>query len=350
MAARCGRADRRPGATGRPAGASAIAGAALPVSIVVPARDEEAMLPAALASALAQDYEGEIEIVVADGSHGPGTADAVRARFPQARLVANPERGIAAGLNRALAAAVHDVIVRCDARCILPPDHVRRCVATLERTGAACVGGPQRPVGTGPFSRAVAMAMTSPLGAGGARYRMGGPEGPADTVFLGAWRRATLEAAGGFDETLGRNEDYELAWRLRRRGGTVWLDPALAVEYRPRESLAALAVQYFEYGRWKAVMLRRHPRSLRARQLAAPALVLGLAGSVALAVAGMAPAAALAPAAYVLALLGGAAFAGWRRRDAAALLMPAALAAMHLAWGAGFWRSWAAGPGRDAAS
>ena len=344
MAARCGPADRRP------AGAHAVAGAAPPVSIVVPARDEEAMLPAALASALAQDYEGEIEIVVADGSDGPGMADAVRAGFPQVRLVANPDGGIAAGLNRALAAAVHDVIVRCDARCVLPPDHVRRCVATLERTGAACVGGLQRPVGTGPFSRAVAMAMTSPLGSGGARYRMGGPGGPADTVFLGAWRRETLDALRGFDETLERNEDYELSWRLREQGGTVWLDPALIIHYRPRESIAALAAQYFQYGRWKAVMLRRHPRSLRARQLAAPALVLGLAGSAALAAAGMAPAAAVLPAVWLATLAGGAAAEGWKRRDPAALLMPAALAAMHLAWGAGFWCSWPARRREDAAS
>ena len=276
-------------------------------------------------------------------------ARAIRAWFPQVRIVANPDRSIPAGLNRAVAAAAHDILVRCDARCILPPDHVRRAVATLERTGAACAGGVQRPVGTSLFTRAVAMAMTSPLGAGGARYRRGGPEGPADTVFLGTWRRATLDAAGGFDETLERNEDYELAWRLRERGATVWLDPALAVGYRPRETLGALAAQYFAYGRWKAVMLRRHPRSLRARQLAAPALVLGLAGSAALAVAGMVQIAAVLPVLYAAALAGGAAMEGWRRRDRAALLMPAALATMHLAWGAGFWRSWAARRRRGAA-
>jgi len=313
------------------------AGAAPPVSIVIPARDEEAMLPGALASALAQDYAGEIEVVVADGSARPEMAEMVRSRFPGVRLVANPERGIAAGLNRAIAAAAHDVLVRCDARCRLPPGYVRTAVATLERTGADCVGGMQRPVGIDAFTRAVAMAMTMPLGAGGARYRTGGAEGPADTVFLGAWRRETLATAGGFDESLARNEDYELAWRLRERGGIVWLDRALAVDYRPRESLAALAAQYFGYGRWKAIMLRRHPRSLRWRQAAAPALVVGLAGSAALAAAGLVGAAAVVPVAYRAGLAGGSLDAGLRRRDPAALILPAALAAMHLAWGAGFW-------------
>ena len=313
------------------------AGGTPPVSIVIPVRNEAAMLPSALASALAQDYGGKIEIVVADGSDGPETANRVRLRFPSVRVVANPDRGIAAGLNRAVRAASHPVIVRCDARCVLPPGYVRMAVAALGRTGAAAVGGLQRPVGTDAFTRAVAMAMTMPLGAGGARYRQGGDAGPADTVFLGAWRRETLEAAGGFDETLARNEDYELNWRLRQRGGTVWLDPNLAVDYRPRRTFAALARQYFAWGWWKRVMLGRHPRSLRWRQAAAPALVLGLAGSAALAAAGLFAAAAILPALYGTALSTAAVVKAVGSRDPGALLLPAVLATMHLAWGAGFW-------------
>ena len=180
--------------------------------------------------------------------------------------------------------------------------------------------------------------MTTPLGAGDARYRLGGTEGPTDTVYLGVFRRDALDAAGGFDPAMARNEDYELNWRLRERGETVWLDPGLAVAYRPRSNLAQLARQYWDYGRWKAVMLRRHPASLRVRQLAAPLLVLGLSASSLPALAGIggAVAAAALPGAWLLALLLGAAVAGMRRGEPAALLLPLALAAMHLSWGAGF--------------
>ena len=83
---------------------------------------------------LAQDYAGEIEIVVADGSDRPDMAEAVRTRFPGVRIVPNPDRGISAGLNRALRAATHDIVLRCDARCLLPPHYVRMAVATLRRT------------------------------------------------------------------------------------------------------------------------------------------------------------------------------------------------------------------------
>ena len=320
-----------------------------PVSIVIPARNEEALLPAALSSVLAQDYGGKIEIIVADGSDTPAMAAVVAARFPAVRVIPNPDRSASAGLNRAVRAASHAVIVRCDARCLLPPAYVRLAVATLDRTGAAVVGGRQSPAGVTAFERAVALALTMPLGAGDARWRLGGPAGPADTVYLGVFRRAALEAAGGFDAALARNQDYELNWRLRERGETVWFDPALAVAYRPRGSLTQLARQYYGYGWWKRAMLRRHPAALRWRQLAPPLLVSALAGSAvlaaAVAVAGrgrpgsaalLSAAAAAVPLAWLALLGAGAALAALRCRNAAALLLPLVLAAMHLSWGTGF--------------
>ena len=346
-----------------------------PVSVVMPVRDEPAELPGALASVLAQDYGGAIEIVIADGSASPETVDSIRARDREGavgfviaegpgspgaahgvrpeslevRIVPNPDGRTSAGLNRAVAAASHDILVRCDARSRLPPGYVRTAVEALERTGAEVVGGMQRPAGTTAFTRAVAMAMTTPLGAGGARYRTGGPEGPVDTVWLGVFRRGALEAAGGFDGTLERNQDYELNWRIRRAGGTVWFTPALHAEYRPRSGFGSLARQYRDWGRWKWVVLRRHPASARWRHLAAPLLVLALAACAVAGVATASPLALVPPLAWVLALAAGAAVAGLRRRDAAALLLAPVLATMHLAWGAGFWGSllWGRAGGED---
>ena len=307
-----------------------------PVSILIPARGETVHLPRALKSVRAQDYRGAMEVIVADGSETPEMADIVRARFPDVRIVPNPARHIPGGLNGALGAASHDFVLRCDARCELPPDYVRKAVATLVRSGAVAAGGRQRALGEGRFTRAVALAMSMALGAGDARYRIGGREGPADTVWPGAYRREALLAVGGFDESLRRNEDYALHWTLRERGETVWFDPELHAGYRPRENFRALARQYLANGRWKFRMLRRHPRSLRARQLAPPALLLGLAASAALATAGLG-AAALVPGAYAAALLAAPiASPGARRDPRAAMLLPAVLATMHLAWAAGF--------------
>ena len=311
---------------------------ALPsVSVVIPARDAEATIAESLDSVLSQEYAGSLEVIVADGSETAAMADLVRRRYPAVRLVPNPAGRLVSGINAALRAATGEVVVRCDAHVSLLPGYVRRAIETLERTGAANVGGRQRPVGRTWFERAVALAMSTPLGAGDARHRIGGGDGPVDSAYLGVFRRDVLDAVGGYDPFMVTADDCELNWRLRERGGTIWFDSGLEARYRPRTTFAALARQYFNYGRWRRAMLRRHPSAVRTRHLAAPALVAGLAASALLALAG-APVAlpAALPAAYSAVLAAGSFAVGIRRRSLAAVLLPPVLAAMHAAWGAGF--------------
>ena len=313
------------------------ASAELPsVTVIIPARNAEATIAATLDSIMAQTYEGSLEVIVADGSDSPATFEAIKRQCPSARVVPNPGRTTPNGLNAALMAAAGRVVVRCDSHAALAPDYVRRAVETLARTGATVVGGRQQPIGETPFERAVSMAITTPLGAGDARYRLGGREGLADTLYLGVFRSDALAASGGFDPRLASGEDTELNWRLRKHGGTLWFDPSLAVFYRPRRTLRALARQYFRYGRWKLPVLRRHPAELRLRHLASPLLVSGLAASALLGLAGAVGLAAALPLLYAATLILGAAVVGIRRRDAAALLLPAVLATMHASWGLGF--------------
>lgn len=302
------------------------------VSVIIPARDAAAYVHEAVSSALRQNGVAEVVVAAAD----PETRATVEALGDDRIVVVdNPDGFTPAALNRAVQASKGEVIVRCDAQAVLPPGFVDRVVDTMQRTGAVNVGGRQVPRGRTFFERAVALAMVSPLGAGDARYRIGGEEGPVDTVYLGAFHRPALEQAGGFDETLRRNQDYELNWRLRRAGGRVWFDPQLGVEYRPRGSVRQLWRQYFEYGYWKLVVLRRHPGSLRWRQLASPALVAGLMASAAVAAIDWRPA-MLVPGVYVSSTLGTALWDGLRSHDGAALLEPIALWTMHVGWGAGF--------------
>ncbi len=305
------------------------------VSILIPARNAEATIEDVLDSLLSQDYKGSIEVIVADGSETAATSELIRRLYPTVKLLANPKRVIGPGIRAAYLEATGEILIRCDAHTIFPPGYVRRAVDTLQRTGAANVGGRQQPVGVTFFERAVAMAMTTPLGAGAPRYRLGGPEGPASTVYLGAFRRDAWEAVGGVNPNLIRGEDYELNFRLRARGETVWFDPGLVARYRPRSTLPALAWQYFGYGQWKRILILRHSVTPLPRHLAVLLLVLGLAASPVLAAGGASWAAAV-PFTYVLALALGSLTVGIRRRSFAALLLPLVLATMHLSWGIGF--------------
>jgi len=305
---------------------------------VIPVRNESAAVGMAVASALAQDYGGPLEVVVADGMSTDGTRDLLESFTgdTRVRIVDNPAGTTSAALNVAVAASMGEVIVRCDAHSVLPPGYVAAAVARLEAEDAAVVGGIQEAVGEGPFSRAVAYAMASPLGAGGAAYRSSGTAGATDTVYLGVFRREALAAVGSFDESLLRNQDYELNYRIRRSGRLVYLDPSLRVRYLPRSRPGPLWRQYFGYGTWKRVVIRRSPGSLRARQAAAPLLVVGLGASAVAAFTPLAPLSLVVPGAYGAAVVAAAIGAAISRRDPAGLLLTVALPTMHLAWGSGF--------------
>lgn len=305
------------------------------VSVIIPARNAEATIEQALDSVQFQDYEGPVEVIVADGSETSHTSQAIRRHSMDVRLVPNPEQTIGFGINAAARAATGDILVRCDAHSFFPPGYLRRVVEALQRTGAANVGGRQLAVGNTFFERAVAVAMTTALGSGNARHRVGGAEGPVDTAYLGAFYRETFEEMGGLDPSFLRNQDYEFNWRLRAYGKTVWFDPHLTVFYLPRGTLWGLARQYFHYGRWKPTVLRWHPRSLRVRHLAAPALVLCLATLLFLVLTGT-PWTAVALLAYPLILVVWSLWVGVRCRTPAALFVPVVLATMHLSWGIGF--------------
>jgi succinoglycan biosynthesis protein ExoA len=248
------------------------------VDVVMPIRNEAEHLAAAVAAVRSQDYPGTVRIFLGVGPSDDGTeavADALAASGDDLVVVANPSGVTPAALNAAISAGAAPVVVRVDGHSELSEGYIRRAVETMRRTGAANVGGLQVPVPTSPFEEAVAAATTSWLGTGGASYRVGGEEGPVDTVYLGVFDRSAIEAVGLFDERLIRNQDYELNIRLRKAGGTVWFDPQLSVGYRPRGSWRALARQYYEYGYWKAVVIRMHPDSARLRQMAPPVAVFG---------------------------------------------------------------------------
>lgn len=299
------------------------------VSVIIPARGSASTLPDALRSIRAQSYPNIEEVIVA-------AADDDSARVAHelgAHVVPNPSGSTPAGLNLAIDVSRGEVIVRCDAQSKLPVGYVERAVATLWRTGSDNVGGMQVPTGRTPWERAIAASMSSPLGAGDAHYRLGGHEGSVETVYLGVFRRATLRRVGGFDEAFSRTQDYELNHRIIAGGGEVWFDPGLKVEYRPRGSLGALARQYFDYGRAKRMFARKHPGSLRWRQLAAPGVVLALGLSITAAV--IEPLTLMIPVAYVASLLIGA-VAMLPRAGLAAVGTPLALATMHVSWGIGF--------------
>lgn len=238
------------------------------VAVVMPVLNEENYLEAAVLAILSQDYEGPIQVVLALGPSTDRTNEvAARICAGDSRVssVPNPTGSTPEGLNAALAVTTQEIVVRVDAHSELSDGYIRLAVETLQRTGADNVGGIMGARGVTKFEKAVAAAMTSPLGVGSASFHTGGVEGPAETVYLGVFKRSALERVGGYDPAFTRAQDWEMNYRIRATGGTVWFNPDLFVTYRPRPNVFKLAKQYFEYGSWRHEVMRRHPDTRRTK-------------------------------------------------------------------------------------
>ena len=333
--------------------AAAETAAAVPVSVIMPIRNEERHLADSVSHVLSQDYPGVLELVLAVGPSKDKTQDiAERLAAADSRItvVANPSGQIPTALNAAVKASRHEIIVRMDGHALMPADYVATAVRTLAETGAVNAGGIMAAEGTTAFERAVAWAMTSPAGVGSAKYHTGGGPGPADSVYLGAFRREALDGVDGYDEQYLRAEDWEMNLRIRQAGGLIWFAPAMRVTYRPRSTVAALSSQYFHLGRWRRVVARQYAGTINLRYLAPPTAVIvmavgtlaGLTGLAALAAGagGLAPALLAAgfagPALYLAGVLAVTATAARQLTGRALACLPLVLATMHVCWGIGF--------------
>ncbi|MEY4969893.1 MAG: hypothetical protein RLZZ277_124 [Actinomycetota bacterium] len=314
-----------------------LSGSPLPmVSVILPILNEELYLRDAVLSILSQDYRGEFEVVLAVGPSKDRTqeiADQLHSEDKRVIVVANPSGRTAAGLNAALNASRGSIVVRVDGHAQIPQNYISLAVEILDATGAVNVGGLMAAEGVTTFEKSVAGAMRSPLGVGASRFHTGGEAGEVDTVYLGVFKKEALQAIGGFDERFTRAQDWELNFRLRSNGGKVYFDPRLHVTYRPRSTVAALAKQYFEYGRWRRVVSRRHKGTINYRYLAPPVALAGFLASIVLG--GLLHSIFFIPAAIYLLFVAGASIA-IARSVAQYIYLLAIIPTMHFAWGAGF--------------
>ncbi|MBV9411680.1 MAG: glycosyltransferase family 2 protein [Acidimicrobiia bacterium] len=311
------------------------------VTVVVPMLNESGFIDDCLDGFAKQTYPLEhLDVVVVDGGSTDGSRQVVEARAAAngwLRVIDNPARIVSAAFNRGIEAARGEIVCLFSAHGVPDPDYISRSVAVLRETGAAGVGGRYLHVGTDRQSSAIGLAMVSWFGMA-SPHRFAGTRTDVDTISHPAYLRSALVDIGPFDEALTRNEDYELNYRLRAAGERLVFDPSVASVYRPRPGLSAMARQFYWYGRGKAAVIRRHPRSLRPRHLVPPAAV--AAGSVAL------PALLAGPSGRRVAAAGAAAYVGLAAaavvsahpsdHDASPALLALCFPLMHAAWGTGF--------------
>jgi succinoglycan biosynthesis protein ExoA len=313
------------------------------ISVLVPVLNEERHIRETVAAMQAQRFDGTVEFLFADGRSDDRTREILQELAlddPRIRVIDNPLRRTASGLNACLREARGEYVARMDAHTYYADRYLAAGVERLRRGDTEWVSGPAIPRPTGAISGAVALALASWLGRGGSRKWNDDPdaaeERELDTgVFGGVWRRDRVLDSGGWDERWPINQDSEMASRFLRGGARLVCLPEMAGHYVPRDSLKGLARQYYRYGYYRARTFRRHPESMRRSHLIAPAL------SVALVTSAVAPRplrrlSRLGVASYLLAVVATAVGAAGRpeqRREGALLI--GVLPVMHFGWGFG---------------
>lgn len=313
------------------------------VSVVIPMRNEESHIRRCVESLLAQDYPGgRWEVIVVDGRSDDRSRDIVAALaggVTPVVLLDNPAMITPNALNIGVSSSGGEIVIILGSHSYVEPDFIARNVEVLAATGADCVGGRIETISDSRVGRVVSLAMSSSFGVGNARFRTSNRPGFVDTVAFGAYRREVFERIGLFDEELVRNQDDEFNFRLTRSGGRIYLDPSIRSYYVSRPTLRSLWRQYYQYGRWKTRILRKHGRLPSARHLA-PALALTIF-SVSVIVGLIYPRTALVPIALLLSYL--ALSLGFTIRIALkngpdCVILPLAFATLHLSYAVGFIR------------
>ena len=311
-----------------------------PVTVIIPSYNEADFIVACLESVLHGNYPTELlEILVVDGQSTDATVAKTKElslSFASIRLLDNPKRIVSAALNLGIKHASHDILIWLGSHAIYDKDYILNSVNTLLKLDCASVGGVIKPVAKSSLGQVIAIATSSKFGIGNAKYRYADMQQSVDTVFGGCWKKENVLKIGGFDEKWLRNQDYEFNCRLRAEIGEIILDPTVRCQYFCRESLAALAEQYFNYGYWRFHTFMQHPASFTRRQAVPLLLFIGLLTS-SLLVFFEPVLASVIPLFYLLVSI---AVSSWKSyqhgKPSYMFLLPAIFATLHLCWPLGF--------------
>lgn len=219
------------------------------------------------------------EVFLIDGGSTDDTVYKIKnwqARYSHIHLLHNPHRYVPHALNLAIPKCSGDIIIRLDAHTKYAKDYFEQILKTLENTDANIVGGPMRPVGLLPFQDAVAIATCDSFGVGNSAFHFEKKAGYVDSVYLGAWKRDIFDKIGLFDEVLVRNQDDEFHYRARASGFKIYLNPSIRSYYYPRTSATKLFKQYYQYGLYKPLVLRKVSSETKLRHLIPSSFVLYL--------------------------------------------------------------------------
>ncbi len=239
------------------------------ITVVCPTYNEEEHIENVLNFFVnAKPYDKELIIV--DGGSKDKTLDIIKdwmKKYSNIKLFNNPYKYVPYALNIAIKNSSGDPIIRLDAHTKYSIDYFEKILETFQKTNAEIVGGPMIKKGITDFQKAAAYVTSSPFGIGDSKIHKKDFNGYSDHVYLGSWKRSLFDEIGYFDERLHRNQDDEFHYRAKSLGKKIYLSSDIKSEYFPRKNYSSLIRQYFQYGLFKPLVLKKIKSEIKLRHL-----------------------------------------------------------------------------------
>ena len=105
------------------------------ISVIIPIRNEEKFISKTLLSIINQKFDGELEIIIADGLSKDGTLGKIKQfqeQYKNIKLIRNNGKVVSTGFNKALNIAKGDIIIRVDGHSTLEPDFIENSIRILK--------------------------------------------------------------------------------------------------------------------------------------------------------------------------------------------------------------------------
>lgn len=242
------------------------------VTVIIPCRNEEKNIANAINSILNQDYPLElIEIIVVDGMSDDNSKNVVLELskiYGNILLLENKNKTTPIAFNIGIREGKGDFVQILNARQILAENYISSCINILLNDNTiGCIGGSAKLNYVTSQEKHISLAYQSWFGLGfGNIYAIKG-SAYTDTAAAPIYPKKALFEIGLFDESLIRNQDDELSFRLTKNNYKIYTTSKTSSYYLVRSTINKVFKQFFQYGYWKVFVMKKHYTLTTLRQV-----------------------------------------------------------------------------------
>lgn len=239
------------------------------VSVVVGLLNEEKFLPRLIEDFKKQTYNhNEIELIFIDGMSKDNSWKILEDfknsnhDFYDVVLLKNPKVILSAGMNVGIKAARGECILKVDCHSHITENFIENNVKIIEEGEDVC-GGPRPNIieNADNFSKTLLLVEENMFGSGIADYRKKTTKKYVSSVFQGMYRKSIFDKIGLLDEKVGRVEDNELHYRIRKNGYKIrYSNDILSYQYT-RPTLKRMLKQKYSNGYWIGKVSHIYPKA-----------------------------------------------------------------------------------------